>query len=87
MDSLDLNASISVKTEDALKALNCIRANKIFAKIFPFNNCDETELNIAVNKKDLKTAMLMFKKNNIEVVAYKSYEENIIGTFYENIGY
>jgi hypothetical protein len=87
MDTLELNTCISVETEDALEALNLIRESQIFAKIFPSNNRNGTELHIAINKNDFEEAMLTLKKNKIEVIAYKFYEKNIIGAFYENTGH
>jgi hypothetical protein len=87
MDTLELNTCISVETGDVLEALNHIRKSQIFAKIFPSNNRNGAELHIAINKNDFDEAMLVLKKNNIEVTGYKFYEKNIIGAFYENTGH
>ncbi|MEA2067192.1 MAG: hypothetical protein U9O65_08905 [Thermotogota bacterium] len=87
IDTLELNTCISVETEYVLEALNHIRGSQIFAKIFPSNSCNGTELHIAINKNDFEEAMLVLKKNKIEVIGYKFYEKNIIGAFYENTGH
>ncbi len=84
MDTLDLNTILSIRKDEALKALNCIREATIFAKIFPSKNCkNTTELFLAINENDLQEVLKILKKYNIHVAEYKTYRENIIGMFYE----
>ncbi|MFW6119516.1 MAG: hypothetical protein ACOC80_01235 [Petrotogales bacterium] len=88
MDTLDLNTVLSIRKDEVLRALNCIREATIFAKIFPSKNCKSaSELFLAINENDFQMVLKILKNNNIHVTEYKTYRKNIIGMFYEKTWY